>query len=100
MGPLGIAQASGNAARGGIASLFSLVAIISLQVGILNLFPLAPLDGGHLAILAGEGLFRRDFSLTVKAWFMNAGAMVLFLLIGLVLYSDLSKTSWLSRFLP
>jgi regulator of sigma E protease len=100
MGPLGIAQASGNAARGGAASLFFLVAIISLQVGILNLFPLAPLDGGHMAILVGEGLIRRDFNLTVKAWIMNAGAAALFLLIGLVLYSDLSKTSWFGRFLP
>ena len=100
MGPLGIAQASGNAARGGWASLFFLVAIISLQVGILNLFPLAPLDGGHMAILVGEGLIGRDLSLAVKAWIMNAGAAVLFLLIGLVLYSDLSKTSWFGRFLP
>ena len=58
----------------GSGSLLFLVAVISLQVGILNLFPLAPLDGGHLAILAGEGLLRRDFSLTVKAWIMNAGA--------------------------
>jgi len=99
MGPLGIAQASGDAARGGAASLFFLVAVISLQVGILNLFPLAPLDGGHLAILAGEGLLRRDFSMAVKAWIMNAGAAAIFLLIGLVLYSDLSKTS-LGRFLP
>ena len=100
MGPLGIAKASGDAARGGLGSLLFLVAVISLQVGILNLFPLAPLDGGHLAILAGEGLLRRDFSLTVKAWIMNAGAAVIFLLIGLVLYSDLSKTSLLSRYLP
>lgn len=100
MGPLGIAKASGDAARGGFDQLFFLVAVISLQVGILNLFPLAPLDGGHLAILAGEGLLRRDFSLSVKAWIMNAGAAVIFLLIGLVLYSDLSKTSLLGRFLP
>jgi regulator of sigma E protease len=100
MGPLGIAKASGDAARGGIGSLLFLVAVISLQVGILNLFPLAPLDGGHLAILAGEGVLRRDFSLTVKAWIMNAGAAVIFLLIGLVLYSDLSKTTLLGRFLP
>jgi hypothetical protein len=35
-----------------------------------------------------------------KAWLMNAGAMVLFLLIGLVLYSDLSKTSLLGKYLP
>jgi len=100
MGPLGIAKASGDAARGGLGSLLFLVAVISLQVGILNLFPLAPLDGGHLAILAGEALLRRDFSLAFKAWIMNAGAAVIFLVIGLVLYSDLSKTSLLSRYLP
>jgi regulator of sigma E protease len=99
-GPLGIAQASGMAARGGWRQLFALIAGISISVGILNLFPLAPLDGGHLAILAGEGLIRRNFNLTVKAWFMNAGFGVLLLLIAFVLYSDLSKTAWLGKYLP
>ena len=91
MGPLGIAEASGDAARSGLASLLFLVAVISLQVGILNLFPLAPLDGGHLAILAIEGVSRRDLNATVKGWIMNAGAAAIFLLIGLVLYSDIAK---------
>jgi regulator of sigma E protease len=99
MGPLGIAQASGDAARGGAASLLFLVAVISLQVGILNLFPLAPLDGGHLAILAVEGVARRDMSPLVKGWIMNAGAAVIFLLIGLVLYSDISKMPFVQRLL-
>ncbi len=97
MGPLRIAQASGDAARVGAGQLFFLVAVISLQIGIMNLFPLPPLDGGHLAILAGESILRRDFSMAVKTWIMNAGALVLFLLIGVVLYSDLSKTSLLGR---
>jgi regulator of sigma E protease len=100
MGPLGIAKASGDAARGGVGPLFYLIAVISLQIGIMNLFPLPPLDGGHLAILAAEAVARHDFSMNVKAWLMNAGAMVLFLLIGLVLYSDLSKTSLLGKYLP
>ena len=99
MGPLGIAQASGDAARGGAGSLLFLVAVISLQVGILNLFPLAPLDGGHLAILAVEGSVRRDLSPSVKSWIMNAGAAVIFLLIGVVLYSDISKMSFMQRLL-
>jgi len=99
MGPLGIAQASGDAARGGALSLFYLVALISLQVGILNLFPLAPLDGGHLAILTVEGVARRDLSPTVKGWIMNAGALVIFLLIGVVLYSDISKMAFVQRLL-
>jgi len=100
MGPLGIAQASGDAARGGVGSLFFLVAVISLQVGILNLLPLAPLDGGHLAILAVESTVRRDLSPGIKNWVMNAGAVVIFLLIGLVLYSDISKLSFLKKLLP
>jgi regulator of sigma E protease len=99
MGPLGIAQASGDAARGGAGSLLFLVAVISLQVGILNLFPLAPLDGGHLAILAVEGVVRRDLSPAVKGWIMNVGAAVIFLLIGVVLYSDISKMSFVQRLL-
>jgi regulator of sigma E protease len=99
-GPLGIAKASGDAARSGIRAVLFLVASLSVSVGILNLFPLPPLDGGHLAILAGESLRRREFSAATKSWILNAGAMVLFLLIGLVLYSDLSKTSWLGKYLP
>jgi regulator of sigma E protease len=99
-GPVGIAQVSGDAARSGSRQVLYVVAALSLSVGLLNLFPLAPLDGGHLAILVGEGLLGRDFSLDVKAWIMNAGAMVLFLLIGLVLYSDLTKISWLGKHLP
>jgi regulator of sigma E protease len=97
MGPLGIARASGDAARAGPGQWFFLMAAISLQVGILNLFPLAPLDGGHLAILAGESVVRHDLSPNAKAWIINAGALVLFALIGLVLYSDLAKTGWLSK---
>jgi regulator of sigma E protease len=100
MGPLGIAQASGDAARGGAGSLFFLVAVISLQVGILNLLPLVPLDGGHLAILTLEGVARRDLSPTVKSWVMNAGAAVIFLLIGLVLYSDISKLDFVQKLIP
>jgi regulator of sigma E protease len=93
MGPLGMAKASGAAARQSFAQWVSLMAVISLQVGIMNLFPMAPLDGGHLAILAGESLVRRDLSLNAKAWIMNAGALMLFALIGLVLYSDFAKTA-------
>jgi regulator of sigma E protease len=100
MGPVGIAQVSGQAARTGARQLFFLVAVISLQVGILNLLPLVPLDGGHIAILTLEGVARRDLSPTVKAWVMNAGAAVIFLLIGLVLYSDISKLDFVRKLIP
>jgi regulator of sigma E protease len=100
MGPIGIAGASGEAARQGPRSLGMLIAMISLSVGILNLFPMPPLDGGHLAILIGESVVRRDFSLNVKIWVANAGAIALLVLIAFVLYSDASKTSLLGPYLP
>ena len=99
-GPLGIAKESGNAARQGGIAFFQFLAFISLNVGLLNLFPLPPLDGGHLAILAGESVIRRDFSATVKVWILNAGAVAILLLVALVLYSDFSKISFLGKFLP
>ena len=57
----------------------------------------APLDGGHLAILAAEGVARRDLSPNAKAWFINAGALMLFALIILVVYSDVAKAGWLNK---
>jgi regulator of sigma E protease len=98
-GPIGIAKISGEAARAGAPAMLYVITMISLSVGILNLIPLAPLDGGHMAILVGESAIRRDFSMALKTWIMNAGTLVIFLLIGLVLYSDLSKTSLLEKFL-
>ncbi len=99
-GPLGIAQQSGEAARQGAQPFWGFVAFISLNVGILNLFPLAPLDGGHLAILAVEGAARRDMSATVKAWIMNAGAAAIFLLIAVVLfYADIPRLGFVQKLL-
>ncbi len=99
-GPLGIAKASGEAAQEGLDRWFTLVAFISLQVGILNLLPIAPLDGGHLAILSLESVRRRDLSERAKVWVMNAGLVVLLGLVVVVFYSDLSKLPVLERYLP
>jgi regulator of sigma E protease len=62
MGPVAIAQLSGEYARLGFIALLSLMASISLNLGILNLLPIPVLDGGHIFIMAIEGLARRDFS--------------------------------------
>jgi regulator of sigma E protease len=99
-GPIRIAQESGRAVREGGGEYFGLIAFLSVNVGVLNLVPLLPLDGGHLLLLLIEGLRRRDLSMSVKTWLMNAGAIVVFVLIGFVIYSDLSKTAWFGRFLP
>ena len=63
MGPVAIAQLSGESAQLGWIALFSLMASISLNLGLLNLMPIPVLDGGHIFIMALEGLARRDFSI-------------------------------------
>lgn len=102
MGPIGIAQASGEAAReGGLLALMRLIAIISLQVGLFNLIvPIPVLDAGQMAMLAVEGVIGRDLPQRLKDYILNAGVIAVLLLVCLVLYSDLSKTSFLGKYLP
>ena len=100
MGPIGIARASGQAARSGARNLFTLMAVISLQLGIFNLLPIPVLDGGHIAIILVEGLARRDFSLQMKERVLQVGFVLLLLLMVTVIYIDLSKIESIGRFLP
>jgi regulator of sigma E protease len=100
-GPIGIAKASGDAAREGSLQFFHTVAFISLQVGLLNLIlPFVPFDGGHLALLLLESAMRRELSERARNWVMNAGFGFVIVLIVLVFYSDLSKISFFGRYLP
>lgn len=91
-GPIGIAQASGEAYRAGISDLLMLVSFISLQLGILNLLPIPVLDGGVIFLLLLEGLIRRDLSLAVKERFVQVGIVFLLLLAAFVMYNDIVKT--------
>lgn len=100
MGPIGIARVSGEAARSGARNLFTLMAVISLQLGIFNLLPVPVLDGGHIAIILVEGLARRDFSLQVKERVLQVGFVLLLVLMVTVIYVDLSKIESIGRFLP
>jgi regulator of sigma E protease len=100
MGPVAIAQLSGGAARIGWVALFSLMAMISLNLGILNLLPIPVLDGGHIFIMAIEGVARRDFSLRVKEKILLAGFVVLMMLMVTVIYNDLTRIPWIERLMP
>jgi len=99
MGPLGIAEVAGGAAAIGWAALFGTMAMVSLNLGLLNLMPIPILDGGHITILAIEGLARRDFSMRVKERMLMAGFAVLMLLMVTVIFNDLRRVEWLSRLL-
>lgn len=100
MGPVGIAGLSGEAAEQGLIPLFTLMALISLNLGIMNLMPIPVLDGGHIAILAVEGLSRRDFSMKVKEKMLLAGFVLLVTLMVTVIYNDLTRVSWIEPLMP
>jgi regulator of sigma E protease len=97
MGPVAIAQLSGEYAAAGIIALLSLMASISLNLGILNLLPIPVLDGGHIFIMALEGLARRDFSAKVKEQMLLAGFVILMALMVTVIYNDLTRIQWVER---
>jgi regulator of sigma E protease len=82
---------SGAALRQGWLPYLDLMALFSLQLGILNLLPVPFLDGGHIAILGIEGVLRRDLSLRLKERLLQIGFVALILLMGVVLYSDIVK---------
>ncbi len=100
MGPLAIAQLSGESAEQGWVALFALMASISLNLGLLNLLPIPVLDGGHIFIMALEGLARRDFSLKVKEKMFLAGFAVLLMLMVTVIYNDLTRIPLIERLMP
>ena len=100
MGPVAIADLSGTAAQQGWVSLFSLMAMISLNLGLLNLMPIPVLDGGHIAILAMEGVSRREFSMKVKEKMLLAGFVLLLMLMTTVIYNDLTRIRWIEKLMP
>jgi len=100
MGPVAIAQMSGDYAAAGWIALITFMASLSLNLGLLNLLPIPVLDGGHIFIMAVEGLVRRDFSFKVKERLILAGFVMLMLLMVTVVYNDLTRLSWFERFIP
>ncbi len=89
-GPIEIARVSREAVRGG-QSFLTLLALISLQLGILNLMPIPVLDGGHILILGLEGLLRRDLSDKLKERVMTVGFVFLLAFFGVVIVFDILK---------
>jgi regulator of sigma E protease len=100
MGPVGIAELSGGAAQLGWTHLFNLMAMISLNLGVLNLMPIPVLDGGHVFIMLLEGIARRDFSVRMKEKMLLAGFVVLMMLMVTVIYNDLMRVQWIERMIP
>lgn len=90
-GPIGIAQVSKETANQGIKSFISLIAIISTGIGMLNLFPIPMLDGGHLVFYAVEAIRGKPPSQKTIQVFMSIGLAMVLLLMVFATYNDLMR---------
>lgn len=90
-GPIGIAQASSQAAARGAGDFITLMAAVSINLAIFNLFPIPILDGGMILTLLIEMLLGRDLSNQFKEGLMKVGFVFLMAVVVFVLYNDISK---------
>jgi regulator of sigma E protease len=90
-GPLEIANFSYAAFQMGVIPLMSWIAVISLQLGILNLFPIPVFDGGQIFVLLVESIFRRDLGPKARTIWMQIGFVIFVALIVFVILNDIVK---------
>ena len=88
-GPVKIADMAGKAARLGFEWLVQLVALLSVGIGILNLLPIPPLDGGHLVFYGVEAATGRPVSERVMEMLYRAGFFLVLVFMGFVFWNDL-----------
>ena len=88
-GPIRIAQLSGDMAQEGIAKFFQFVAILSINLGLINLFPIPLLDGGHLFFYVIEALRGKPVSQKVMGYSLNFGLALILSLTIFVTWNDL-----------
>jgi regulator of sigma E protease len=90
--PIGIAQATGEAASRSLWDLLEVMALISLQLALFNLLPIPILDGGLMLMLVIEGLIRRDIKQEIKERVYQFAFVFLMLFAAAVIFSDLFKS--------
>jgi regulator of sigma E protease len=100
-GPIGIAQMTGEAAEmHGWEPIIGLTALISLNLGIMNLLPFPILDGGMILLLAIEGLLRRDLKQEFKERIYQVAFVMIILFFAFVMVNDVSKLNLFSKLKP
>jgi regulator of sigma E protease len=90
-GPVFIAKMAGESARSGIGVLFEFMALLSLNLGILNLLPFPVLDGGHVLILLIEAVIRRELPIKAKMFVQQVGMILLIGLMLVAVYNDVLR---------
>ena len=96
-GPIRIAQLSGQTATLGFVALINLTAVLSVSIGLINLFPIPMLDGGHLAFYAYEAVFGKPMSERAQEIGMRIGLSMVMILFIFVTWNDLARLDVFSR---
>ncbi len=90
-GPIMIAQMAGEQAKAGITNFAWFIALLSVNLGIINLFPIPVLDGGHLMFFAIEGITGKPVGEKLREKLIQFGAAVLVALMVFVFYNDIVR---------
>ncbi|MFZ1083130.1 MAG: RIP metalloprotease RseP [Candidatus Kryptoniota bacterium] len=88
-GPIKIAQLATQSAEMGIMSFLGFMALLSISLAVLNVLPFPALDGGHLAFLVYESIFRREVPTKIKLFAQQVGFALLLLFMAFVIYNDI-----------
>lgn len=90
-GPISIAQGAGTSAGYGLAYFLSFLALISVNLGIINLLPLPMLDGGHLMFYTAELITGKPVPEAVQEWGYRIGGVLLFTIMGIAIINDIAR---------
>jgi regulator of sigma E protease len=90
-GPILIVQAAGQQARMGLEYLLHFMAVISVNLGVLNLLPIPVLDGGHFLFFALEAVLRRPLDIRHREIAQQVGLVVLICLMAFAFYNDIAR---------
>lgn len=88
-GPIGVAQMAGQVAEIGIVPLLNFTALLSINLGLINLLPVPMLDGGHIVLLLWEGITRRKPSARVLYYIQMSGMAILMAIFLYAMTSDI-----------
>ncbi|MBL94966.1 MAG: Metalloprotease MmpA [Alphaproteobacteria bacterium MarineAlpha3_Bin5] len=90
-GPLGIAQITGQAAKQGLLEVIVLTAALSINLGLLNLFPIPILDGGHLLFFASEAVLGRPLGPQAQEYGLRVGLIMVLILMVFATWQDINR---------
>ena len=90
-GPILIVQAAGQQARLGLEYLLHFMAVISINLGVLNLLPIPVLDGGHFLFFAAEAILRRPLDIRHREIAQQVGLVLLISLMAFAFYNDIAR---------